>query len=83
MPLPPPLPLEDFLGWVLEGVIVIAVLIIAVYVATYLIKGFKGSLTTSTKTNQETQLGEAIRELLNEIRELRVEIKELRKELRE
>ena len=80
---PPPLPVEDFLGWILEGVIIVAIIIIVVYVAVYLIKGLRGPMTVATRTNQETQLGEVMKELLNEIRALRGEIKELRRELRE
>ncbi len=80
---PPPLPVEDFLGWILEGVIIVAIVIIVVYVVVYLIKGLRGSMTVAARANQETQLGEVMKELLNEIRALRGEIKELRKELRE
>ena len=79
----PPPPPGDFLEWIFELTIFLAILIIAVYVAIHLLKETKGITTTTSTSRQQIQLEEVMKDLLDEMRKLRKEIEELRRELKE
>ncbi len=85
---PPPPELAGWVDFIVWGVILFIVVIVAVALAEYMLRWLRSPPTTQVRAQPASAStsaaeGEVFKELLQEIRALREEIRELRRELRE